>query len=281
MAEAFSHRRRRQLGQLPQSADPEPLEHAGQPVELRSRAEQRHRQGRQECACRPDRHHRLGPPLDGGGAERRAVGSPPAAPRTRARSCHVRDEATRSGSDPQARGEQRCRPPAPIWQNFAAVIGAAEGPPEGCQHVLEPPAVDPAEAIGLEECGARLIGLDARPDSLEPVERLCPDRSLPLRIGRDQPQSRTARERLPHGHPARDAECLRRGRRLPHPLLTARRGRQRDRLAQQRALVPERREQGQSGNQQTDDHVCERMFAYSDDAWERGHIPKRRVAPWR
>ena len=82
-----------------------------------------------------------------------------------------------------------------------------------------------------------------------------------LGVGRDQPQLGAARERLAEPHPGMDAERLGRARDLAHDLLAVRLRRERDRLPQQLAPCPHRRQQLEAGDQDADDHD-ERMFAY-------------------
>ena len=75
-----------------------------------------------------------------------------------------------------------------------------------------------------------------------------------LRVGRDQPQARAARERLADPHPGLDAERLRRPRDLTHDLRAVRLRCQRERLPQQLAPGPHRRQQLESGDEDADDH---------------------------
>ena len=73
---------------------------------------------------------------------------------------------------------------------------------------------------------ARAVGLDLRPDALEPVEHDVPQRAHALGVGRHEDELGAAGERLPHAHPRRHAEGLGRRGDLPHELLAARLGRE-------------------------------------------------------
>ena len=232
VAEALGHRARGQRGDLAERADAEPLEDLRQRLQLRPGAQQRDRQRREEVDARP---------LSSTTCARRPAARP-------------RLEGRRVGGEAAGRrAEARAR---------------AERPARRGEHAGEVAAVQAVEAGGLEEGRPGAVGLDLGADRLEPVEHAVPERAHALGIGRDQPQRRAARHRLAQPHPPHDPERLGRGGDLPHHLLAARLGRERDRLGQQRPPVPQRRKQLEAGVEDADDHD-EHMFASGPAACKR------------
>ena len=236
MAEALGHGRGRQRPQLTEGADAEAIQHVRQPGELGTRPEQPDRQGREEGANRPARdrdraaptHHH--PPSHG-----------PPRPGTHGGGV---------GAEPAGRAAQPGAPP--------------HHPARGGEHSVEPPAVDSGQAVCVEVRDPRRVRLAGRPDPLQPVEHLAPRRAHPVGIGRHEPQLWAARECLSNPHPGDDAECLGRGRDLPHDLASARFRSERDCSSHELAAgvlgvtpsIPaaKRGEEREAGIEHADDH---------------------------
>ncbi len=132
--------------------------------------------------------------------------------------------------------------------------GDRHRPARAGEHALHVPAVQAAQGGGVEVRLARRRRLDRGPDPLQPGQHRLPCARRALRVGRDQPQARAARERLADPHPGVDAERLRGPRDLSHDLRPVWLRRQRERLPQQLAPGAHRRQQLESGDEDADDH---------------------------
>jgi hypothetical protein len=116
------------------------------------------------------------------------------------------------------------------------------------------PPVNAVQSAGVEERLAGGVRLGRGADRLEPVENLAPQRAHSLGIGRHEPELGAARERLPYPHARHDAEGLGRRRDLADQLRPARLGRERGRLGEHRVPVPQRCDEGETGDQDAYDH---------------------------
>ena len=228
-AEAIGQRGARQPGQLAEGADPEALERIRQQRDLRTREQQRDRQ----------RGHVGG---QRGGGHRGDLRAPCA-------------RATGGRQRGEARG-RRAEPDRPL-QRVA----------RGGQHALERAAVQRAQAAGAEPGGAGRARLDGGADALQRAHAGIPRIGHPDRVGRQQPQRRTARERLPQPQPGAHAVGLGRRRDLADQLVAPRLRGQGDRARRQHIAPAGGDGEREAREQDADDH--EHMFACNVAEGER------------
>ena len=127
------------------------------------------------------------------------------------------------------RGEPR-RPQADARR---AGVRPREGRAHRGDDTVDVPAVQPAQARGVEARLAGTDGLHPRADALEPGEHALPRVGDTDRIGWDEMQRRAAGEGLAHPHAGMDAEGLGGRGDLPHELLATGLGRERRRVPEQ------------------------------------------------
>ena len=109
----------------------------------------------------------------------------------------------------------------------------------GCCH--DPPGVAPVHSqqpAGIEARQTGKLGLDRRPDRLEPHQQPLPAVRDADRVGWDQQQPGAARERLSQAHPGMNAVSLGSERNLPHLLPSPGLRGKRDGNSEQLGAVP-------------------------------------------
>ena len=230
------------LASSPSVRDPEALQRVGEHRHLRA-ATAAGRPAAAPCRRRAPRRTAARPP------GRRARARPAAARR-------------RSATAPRRSGRHERRRRVP-----------AQRPARRRQHALERAAVQRLQPARAEPGDARRAGLDRRADVLQRAHVRVPRVGHPGRVGRDEPQRRAARERLPQPQPG--AQAVRLGGRgdLADELLAPRLGRQRHRPGRQHLAAAGGDGEREAREQDADDH--ERMFASFASRPGREHTARR------